>query len=235
MILLFIGKSDLARRLVSVVGDKNDTDKMFFERLLTKFTNPEELFGPLSLTALERDEYVRNVQGYLPAVSIAFLDEIFKANSAILNSLLTILNERKFDNGNCRLDVPLKALVAASNELPDSEELDALYDRFLLRRKVQPVSDELIMTLLENVGTSNRIADTTTNDIENLIKDQQPLLTSEHIVSLQKVAFSNVTISREALLVLKDVRTYLRDELEPSVYCSDRRLVCNLIYVQYMH
>ena len=66
--------------------------------------------------------------------SVAFLDEVFKANSAILNSLLTILNERKFDNGNQRVEVPLMAVVAASNELPDNEELDALYDRFLIRK-----------------------------------------------------------------------------------------------------
>jgi MoxR-like ATPase len=84
---------------------------------------------------------VRQTQGYLPTAEVAFVDEIFKANSAILNALLTLLNERLFDNGNQRLDAPLMCLVGASNELPESEELDALYDRFLLRRTVAQVSN----------------------------------------------------------------------------------------------
>lgn len=83
---------------------------------------PEELFGPLSLRALEQDAYVRQTEGYLPSASVAFVDEIFKANSAILNSLLSIVNERLFDNGAERQPVPLRCLVAASNEAPESEE-----------------------------------------------------------------------------------------------------------------
>ena len=112
----------------------------FFERLLTRFSVPEELFGPLSMRGLENDQYVRQTDGYLPTATVAFVDEVFKANSAILNSLLTILNERLFDNGNERVEVPLLCLVGASNELPESEELDALYDRFLLRCAVEQVS-----------------------------------------------------------------------------------------------
>ena len=90
----------------------------FFERLLTRFSVPEELFGPLSMRGLENDQYVRQTEGYLPTATVAFVDEVFKANSAILNSLLTILNERLFDNGNERVKVPLLCLVGASNELP---------------------------------------------------------------------------------------------------------------------
>ncbi len=82
---------------------------------------------------------MRQTAGYLPTAEVAFIDEIFKANSAILNALLTILNERLFDNGNQRLQAPLLCLVGASNELPESEELDALYDRFLVRRTVAQV------------------------------------------------------------------------------------------------
>lgn len=92
------------------------------------------------MRALENDEYVRQTDGYLPQATVAFIDEIFKANSAILNTLLTILNERLFDNGAVRAQVPLLCLVAASNELPESEELDALYDRFLVRKEVKQVS-----------------------------------------------------------------------------------------------
>ncbi len=82
---------------------------------------------------------MRQTEGYLPTSEIAFVDEIFKANSAILNALLTLLNERMFDNGNQRLEAPLLCLIGASNELPESEELDALYDRFLVRRTVAQV------------------------------------------------------------------------------------------------
>jgi MoxR-like ATPase len=97
--------------------------------------------GKYALAAgLENDRYVRKTDGYLPTAEVAFVDEIFKANSAILNALLTLLNERLFDNGNQRLPVPLLCLVGASNELPESEELDALYDRFLIRRTVAQVS-----------------------------------------------------------------------------------------------
>ena len=87
------GKSVLASRLSRLCGG------FFFQRLLTRFTTPEEIFGPLSLRALENDEYRRCTEGFLPTASVAFLDEIFKANSAILNTLLTILNERQYDNG----------------------------------------------------------------------------------------------------------------------------------------
>lgn len=137
--ILFIGppgtaKSELGRRLSKLCAGS------FFERLLTKFSVPEELFGPLSMRALEDDQYIRQTEGYLPEASVAFIDEIFKANSAILNTLLTILNERLFDNGSERLKIPLLCLVGASNELPESEELDALYDRFLVRKKVEQVS-----------------------------------------------------------------------------------------------
>lgn len=141
-------KSELARRLRAAFRDAN-----YFERLLTRFTVPEELFGPLSIKALEEDRYQRQVAGYLPAASIAFLDEIFKANSAILNSLLTLLNEREFDNGTQRISTPLVCVVGASNELPSGEEMHALYDRFLLRCHVGRVSDEGFAKLMELRGT----------------------------------------------------------------------------------
>lgn len=136
-------KSELARRLRGAFSEAR-----YFERLLTRFSTPEELFGPLSLKALEDDRYERLVDGYLPTAGIAFLDEVFKANSAILNALLTLLNERQFDNGHHRLPTPLVSVVGASNEVPADEALLAFYDRFLLRVPVAPVSNEAFAALL---------------------------------------------------------------------------------------
>jgi MoxR-like ATPase len=113
-------KSELARRLHRVFAGA-----CYFERLLTRFSVPEELFGPLSLRALEDDRYERLTDGFLPTAQVAFLDEVFKANSAILNALLTLLNEREFDNGSGRVAVPLISVVGATNEVPDDEALQA--------------------------------------------------------------------------------------------------------------
>jgi MoxR-like ATPase len=137
-------KSELARRLQRLLPGAR-----YFERLLTRFSVPEELFGPLSLQALEDDRYERLIEGYLPAAEVAFLDEVFKANSAILNTLLGLLHERCFDNGQHRVAVPLVCLVGASNEVPQDESLHAFYDRFLLRVPVLPVDDEHFSALLQ--------------------------------------------------------------------------------------
>ena len=136
-------KSELARRLHRCFADTR-----YFERLLTRFSTPEELFGPLSLKSLEDDRYERLVDGYLPTAGIAFLDEVFKANSAILNALLTLLNEREFDNGAGRRATPLVSLVGASNEVPADDSLLAFHDRFLLRVPVVPVGDDRFADLL---------------------------------------------------------------------------------------
>lgn len=129
-------KSMLARELCRRLGGS------YFEWLLTKFTTPEEIFGPVSLEALEAGRYERVTSHKLPEAEIAFLDEIFKANSAILNSLLTLLNERRFYQGTEVMEVPLQTLIGASNELPEEEELAALYDRFVLRFTVGYVEND---------------------------------------------------------------------------------------------
>ena len=120
-------KSALVRCLAQVFGGS------YFERLLTKFSTPEELFGPISLQALAQDRFVRLTAGKLPEAEFAFVDEIFKSNSAVLNALLSVINERVFHNDGAPVRCPLVSLFAASNELPEGKELEALFDRFLLR------------------------------------------------------------------------------------------------------
>ncbi len=128
-------KSELARRLHTAFRDAS-----YFERLLTRFSVPEEIFGPLSIKALEEDRYERHTAGFLPDASIAFIDEVFKANSAILNALLTLLNERQFDNGAGRQSCPLISVIGATNDVPEGEVAEAFFDRFLARLPVAPVS-----------------------------------------------------------------------------------------------
>ena len=137
-------KSELARRLHTVFRAGR-----YFERLLTRFTVPEELFGPLSIQALEEDRYERHTDGFLPTASIAFIDEVFKANSAILNALLTLLNEREFDNGAGRMRCPLISVLGATNAVPEDEIADAFFDRFLLRLPVAAVSHAGFAALLQ--------------------------------------------------------------------------------------
>ncbi len=209
--LLLIGppgtaKSELAKRLKHIFVEAN-----YFERLLTRFTVPEEVFGPLSIKALEEDRYTRLTSGYLPSCSVAFLDEIFKANSAILNSLLTILNERQFDNGNTRDRIPLISVIAASNELPEGEELSALYDRFMLRSYVLPVSDENFLNLL-------------TMKNETFSPDINLRLRVEDLEEVQSLA-QKVVINGDVLSLIQLFRAYLS---EHDITVSDRRW-CKII------
>ncbi len=145
-------KSMLADELCQRLAGGN-----YFQWLLTKFTTPEELFGAVSLRALESDEYRRVTTRKLPEAHIAFLDEVFKANSSILNSILTLINERRFHNGRDLVTVPLVTLFGASNELPEDDELQALYDRFLLRFVVGYIADDFrFLRMLQSKPSNTR-------------------------------------------------------------------------------
>jgi MoxR-like ATPase len=149
--LLFVGppgtgKSDLVIKFIQAIALGEDE---YFEYMLTKFTEPSEILGPIDLELLKQGRFVRRTRGKLPQAKVAFLDEIFKSNSAILNTLLTIVNERKFYQDGEATPVPLKVLFAATNEIPEQSELDALADRFVLKMETQPVKNAYFTELVD--------------------------------------------------------------------------------------
>ncbi len=175
----------------------------YFNWLLTKFTTPEEIFGPISLKALELDKYTRITTGKLPEAHIAVLDEIWKASSSILNTMLKIVNERKFNNNGGDQKVPLLSLFGASNELPESGELSALYDRFLLRYMTQYIADPQ-------------------NFVNMLALPQAPReakITLDELFQMQAEA-EKVAIPDEVYIAIVNLKEILKRE---NIISSDRR------------
>lgn len=192
-------KSQIARAVAQLFGSGR-----FFDYLLTRFTTPDEMFGPVSLQQLKQDQYVRRTDGFLPAADFAFLDEIFKANSAILNALLSILNERVFFNGREKQAVPLQFLIAASNELPDeNEQLAALYDRFLIRYEV---------SYLQTIASYERMFETPTAPIP-------ALLSADDVRRIREQA-QRVELPEPMVYMLFQLKTALEDK---EYVLSDRR------------
>jgi MoxR-like ATPase len=141
------GKSDLVRSICGGI-----TDARYFGYLLTPTSDPSEIFGPVAVSKLLNDEYTRDVTGYLPDAHIAFTDELFRGSSAILNSLLTLLNERTFNNGKENIKTPIQSIIAATNSWPDEESLQAFADRFLFRPTVLPLRKPVSKRRLDEWG-----------------------------------------------------------------------------------
>jgi MoxR-like ATPase len=137
------GKTALVTRFTQALSAS------LFSYLLTRFTEPSEIFGPLDMQSFQEGRYHIRTEGMLPSVAVAFLDEIFQGSSAILNTLLTLVHERVFHNGSVRERVPLMMLVGASNELPTDPTLRAFSDRFALRVELAPVPDRKLGALLD--------------------------------------------------------------------------------------
>ena len=168
--LLVIGppgtaKSEAARRVSRALG------LSYFEYLLGRFTEPTEIFGPIDLRKLQAGVVETVTAGMLPEAEIAFLDEVFLGSTAILNTLLAILNERTFRRGQTAVRCPLRLCIGASNAIPEDESLAAFADRFLLRSFLRPLPDPRLEELLEGgfaLATTKATAGATAADLDAL-------------------------------------------------------------------
>ena len=206
--VLLLGEPGTAKSAITSAICKRIKGASYFERLLTRFSTPEELFGPISLKGLENDEYRRVTTRKLPEAHIAFVDEIFKGNAAILNSLLTAVNERVFDNDKDRVAIPLLSIFGASNELPQEEELAALYDRFILRFDVKYIQESRNWcSLIASAVTTTRAAGgPTTITLEEL--------------DLAQIDVAGVKFPTSVIDTMRDIKMTLERE---GVIASDRR------------
>ncbi len=202
--LLLIGPPGTAKSLLANELCKRISGGFYFQWLLTKFSTPEEIFGAISLKGLENDEYRRVTERKLPEAHVVFLDEVFKANSSILNALLTVMNERIFHNGKEIIKIPLMCLFGASNELPSEEDdLDALYDRFLLRYLVDYIEEDFRFLKM----------------LQTEVAEPSTFLTIDEVNELQSLV-DDVVLPPKILKLIARVRNEL---IKKSLILSDRR------------
>jgi MoxR-like ATPase len=186
----------------------------YFEYLLTRFTEPNEIFGPVDIAAFREGRYERRTEGMLPEAEIVFLDEVFKSNSAILNALLTLLNERRYTSGGHVLRCPLLSAFGASNEVPGDETLTAIYDRFILRIRNDNLDAYHFQDLLQK-GLEHEVLQMTNAPI-------QPLVAARELAELQRGLLQRTRFSEEFFSQYKGIVFQIRAE---GVSLSDRRVV----------
>jgi len=231
------GKSELVRAV-----SNGFTGSSFFGYLLSPTTDPSELFGPVAVSKLLKDEYSRDVQGYLPTANIAFLDELFRGSSAVLNSLLTILNERTFNNGKEVLTTPIQSIVAATNSFPQEEALQAFCDRFLFRPTVDllkaPISKRLLDTWA--LGIEQRPAvesDLSYADLGKLQEEAALIAPSDEFLDsfaqvFEMLVTRGITISdRRRVQILKFMRGWALVQGDDKLY--PEHLHDSLIHIVY--
>jgi len=188
----------------------------YYEYLLTRFTEPNEIFGPIDITAFREGTYRRRTEGMLPEAEIVFLDEVFKANSAILNSLLGVLNERLFSSGATVTRVPLISAFGASNEVPNDEDLLAVFDRFLLRVRSDNLDSYHFHELLLR-GIKNEVLRISGGD-----SGMQAVLSSADLMGVHQSFAQRMTFTEEFLSQYKGLVFQIRSE---GVSLSDRRAI----------
>lgn len=176
-------KSELTEDVCSRINGQ------YFRWLLSRTSSPDELLGPVSLAALENDSYRRIAKGKLPEANVAFLDEIFKCNSAVLNNLLSILNERMFFNDGEPTNVPVESVIGASNEIPEEkDELGAIWDRFLMRFNVGYIGDnDNFHNLLLRNGTKGTVTEITLEELHQAQEEAMAVKVEPAIETLMNV------------------------------------------------
>ncbi len=223
-----VAKSMVARQLKTAFRDAQS-----FEYLMSRFSTPDEIFGPVSIQKLKTsDTYERAVEGYLPTADVVFLDEIWKAGPAIQNTLLTVINEKIFRNGNREIHLPLKLLVAASNELPaKGEGLEALWDRFVIRIESRPIKLEknframLLESHADFSGSTGGLGHADFAD--NADFSDLKITAEEYAEWAEKIC--KIGVKEEVLDAISAIRKSLRavnvDEAAErrNIYVSDRR------------
>lgn len=204
-------KSMIARRSALAFGEDNH----FFTYLMNRFSTPEEVFGPIDIKALKENKLKRVTKGYLACANFAFLDEIWKSSPAILNTLLTIINEKIYKDGEDNIEVPLYGLICASNEFPAANQgLEALYDRMLIRYEVLPLEQR--------------------ESFENLLRNKsEKIMIKNHFQAeeLQKILSEseNVEFPDEAMEILLNIKSDIElhnqnlEDIDELIYISDRR------------
>jgi MoxR-like ATPase len=207
-------KSALVRHLARLV------DARYFEYLLTRFSEPNEIFGPVDIKAFREGTFVRRVEAMLPDAEIVFLDEIFKSNSAILNALLSILNERRFFTGSATIKVPLCSLFGATNEVPNDDALGAIFDRFLVRTLSDNLDSFHFHGLVERGLRAEAAALGAARG--DGVEDVMPLLSIGDVRRLQERLPQFLRFSEEFLARYKGLIFQIRSE---GVTVSDRRVV----------
>jgi MoxR-like ATPase len=186
----------------------------YFEYLLTRFTEPNEIFGPVDIAAFREGRYQRRIEGMLPEAEIVFLDEVFKSNSAILNSLLTLLNERRYTSGGQVLKCPILSCFGASNEVPTDETLTAIFDRFILRIRSDNLDAYHFQDLLEK-GIQHEIMGLTDAEV-------QPFVAAREIGELHRAFSTRMRFREDFFSAYKGLIFQIRAE---GVSVSDRRVV----------
>jgi MoxR-like ATPase len=218
--IFLLGPPGVAKSLVARKLKYAYKDATVFEYLMSRFSTPDEIFGPVSIKKLkEEDKYERVVTKYLPTSDVVFLDEIWKAGPSIQNALLTVINEKKFRNGDEEIDVPMKALISASNELPAKDQgLEALWDRFLVRLIVQGIEDK---------DNFNKMISEKLDAYKDSVNEDDKITEEEYKGWNEKI--DEIKVPENVFNVINYIRNYIDEHnkkdgnSENQIYVSDRR------------